>query len=85
MSPAKPLTDKEYAECFKAFKTVSAEWIAMSQWLDRKFLPLMARRDSAKVLSIGSGTGDFDLTLIRLAQQGDPQYELHSSGPQLGA
>jgi len=65
MSPAEPLTDKEYADCFNAFKMVSTEWIAMDQWLTKEFLPLMAGRESAEVLSIGSGTGDFDLTLIR--------------------
>jgi SAM-dependent methyltransferase len=66
MSLAAPLTDKEYAECFNAFKMVSTEWTAMRQWLAREFLPMMTDRESVKVLSIGSGTGDFDITLIRL-------------------
>jgi len=69
MCLSKPLTDKEYAECFNAFKRVSTEWTAMGQWLAKEFLPLMTDRDSAKILSIGSGTGDFDLTLMRLLQK----------------
>lgn len=66
MSQAVPLTDKEYAECFNAFKMLSTEWTAMREWLVQEFLPLMAGRESLEVMSIGSGTGDFDLTLIRL-------------------
>jgi SAM-dependent methyltransferase len=65
MSFAKPLTDKEYAECFNAFRKVSTEWTAMGKWLAKELMPLMAGRESAKILSIGSGTGDFDLTLMR--------------------
>ncbi len=60
------LTDKEYAECFNAFKRVSSEWMAMGEWLEKEFIPCLAGRPSARVLSVGSGTGDFDLALIRM-------------------
>ncbi|MHB8119317.1 MAG: class I SAM-dependent methyltransferase [Methanothrix sp.] len=62
----KPLTDMDYAECFNAFKKVSTEWMAIEEWLAEDFMPSMAGRQSANVLSIGSGTGDFDLTLMRM-------------------
>lgn len=38
MSATRPLTDKEYAECFDAFKKVSSEWTAMGEWLEKEFL-----------------------------------------------
>ncbi|NPV61602.1 MAG: class I SAM-dependent methyltransferase [Methanotrichaceae archaeon] len=69
MNLARPLTDKEYAECFDAFKQVSSEWMAMQDWLEKEFLPHLSESESSKalsVLSIGSGTGDFDLALMRI-------------------
>jgi hypothetical protein len=62
----RPLTDKEYAECFNAFKKVSSEWMAMGVWLEKEFITSLAGRPSASVLGVGSGTGDFDLTLMRM-------------------
>jgi hypothetical protein len=66
MRVARPLTDKEYAECFDAFKNVSSEWMAIGEWLEKEFIPCLAGRALARVLSVGSGTGDFDLTLMRM-------------------
>ena len=66
MDRMKPLTDMDYAVCFNAFKKVSTEWMAIEEWLAEDFMPFMAGRQSANVLSIGSGTGDFDLTLMRM-------------------
>ena len=66
MDRMKPLTDMDYAECFNAFKKVSTEWMAIEEWLAEDFMPTMAGRQSANVLGIGSGTGDFDLTLMRM-------------------
>lgn len=66
MRSVTPLNDREYAECFNAFKKVSTEWTAIKDWLSKEFMPLMAGAPSAHVLSVGSGTGDFDLTLIRI-------------------
>ncbi|MDD2755828.1 MAG: class I SAM-dependent methyltransferase [Methanothrix sp.] len=63
---AEPLTEMEYAECFNAFKKVSTEWMAIKGWLSDDFIPSLAGRKSANILSIGSGTGDFDLTLMRM-------------------
>jgi SAM-dependent methyltransferase len=62
----KPLKDIEYAECFNAFKRVSSEWMAIEEWLSKDFVPGIGGRKSAKVLSIGSGTGDFDLILMQM-------------------
>jgi len=66
MCATRPLTDKEYAECFDAFKKVSSEWMAMDEWLEKELIPCLEGRPSARVLSVGSGTGDFDLTLMRM-------------------
>jgi hypothetical protein len=63
---SRPLTEKEYAECFNAFKKVSTEWMAIEGWLSDDFLPTLTGRKYAKILSIGSGTGDFDLALMRM-------------------
>jgi hypothetical protein len=37
-------------------------------WLWDDFIPSLAAWESAKILSIGSGTGDFNLTLMRMLQ-----------------
>ncbi|MGC9435527.1 MAG: class I SAM-dependent methyltransferase [Methanomicrobiales archaeon] len=60
------LTDREYAECFDCFKAHSTEWDALSRWLADELLPTLGHRDRIRVLSVGSGTGDFDLVLMRL-------------------
>lgn len=66
MGGIKPLNDREYAECFDAFKKVSTEWTAIEEWLAKEFMPSMASRESGSILGIGSGTGDFDLTLMHI-------------------
>jgi SAM-dependent methyltransferase len=66
MSKTNPLSDQEYAECFDAFKKVSTEWSAIEEWLSHEFLPFVEGREGADVLSIGSGTGDFDLNLMKM-------------------
>lgn len=77
----KPLTDMEYAECFNAFKSVSSEWMAIEVWLSKDFVPSMGGRRSAKVLSIGSGTGDFDLILMRMLSDKIPDLTYTSLDP----
>lgn len=66
MHKARPLTDKEYAECFNVYKKISTEWEAIQAWLTDDFLPCVPDDKSLAVLSVGSGTGDFDLALMRL-------------------
>jgi anti-anti-sigma factor len=60
------LNDRQYAECFNVFKQISTEWTAMEDWVNEKFIPSLEDRTSLDILSVGSGTGDFDLTLMRL-------------------
>lgn len=67
--PAKPLSDKEYAECFNVFKKISTEWTAIQDWLRNTFMPTLPSEDKLAVMSVGSGTGDFDLALIRLLRE----------------
>jgi SAM-dependent methyltransferase len=62
---APPLSDREYAECFDTFKQISSEWNSTQKWLEEDFLPGRKWNEPLKVLSIGSGTGDFDLQLMR--------------------
>ncbi len=63
------LSDKQYAECFDLFKTVSTEWDALECWLRQEFIPVQKTDDSIDILSVGSGRGDFDLTLMRLLRE----------------
>ncbi len=72
MGGIKPLNNREYAECFDAFKRVSTEWIAIEEWLAKEFMPFMSSRESGNVLGIGSGTGDFDLALMHILQEKIP-------------
>ncbi|MFP4087167.1 MAG: hypothetical protein ACLFUL_10290 [Desulfobacteraceae bacterium] len=37
-----------------------------ADWVNDKFIPSLSERASLDILSVGSGTGDFDLTLMRL-------------------
>jgi SAM-dependent methyltransferase len=63
---APPLSDREYAECFDTFKQISTEWESTQNWLNDDFLPRRTWTDPLNILSIGSGTGDFDLQLMEL-------------------
>ena len=63
---APPLSDREYAECFDTFKQISTEWQSTQKWLTDDFLPQCAWTEPMNILSIGSGTGDFDLQLMKL-------------------
>ena len=60
------LSEREYAECFDAFKKISSEWQSMQQWLDDDFLPKCTWSDPINILSIGSGDGEFDIQLMKL-------------------
>ncbi len=68
----RPLSDKEYAECFNVFKGISTEWNAIMDWIERDFLPAAsppaATEKPMEILSIGSGTGDFDLAFMKALQ-----------------
>ena len=73
MTPhCRDLTDAEYAQCFDLFKTISTEWDAISNWLKYVCIPELGLKSSVDVLSVGSGTGDFDLTLIGLLEETCP-------------
>jgi SAM-dependent methyltransferase len=66
MPVAPSLSDREYAECFDTFKQISTEWQSTQQWLSDDFLPRRGWSGPLNILSVGSGTGDFDLQLMRL-------------------
>lgn len=66
VSFAPSLNEREYAECFDAFKKISSEWLSMQHWLRDDFFPLHVWPSPLKILSIGSGDGDFDLELMKI-------------------
>ncbi|OPY87054.1 MAG: hypothetical protein A4E71_01238 [Smithella sp. PtaU1.Bin162] len=78
---AKPLSDREYAECFNVFKGISTEWTAIQDWLRDTFLPSVPLKNSAAVLSVGSGTGDFDLALMKLLREKIPRIDYTALDP----
>lgn len=66
VSFAPSLSEREYAECFDAFKKISSEWLSMQQWLNEDFLQRHVWASPLKILSIGSGDGDFDLEFMKI-------------------
>lgn len=69
---AHPLSDREYAECFDTFKQISTEWDSKLKWLNDEFFPQHGWTRPLNILSVGSGTGDFDLQFMRLILQRCP-------------
>jgi SAM-dependent methyltransferase len=63
---APPLSEREYAECFDAFKKISSELDSMQKWLNDDFLPKCTWPESLNILSIGSGDGEFDIELMKI-------------------
>jgi anti-anti-sigma factor len=78
---AQPLTDKEYAVCFNAYKSRSTEFTAMVRWLKEEFITDIVGKKSMNILSIGSGTGDFDLTLMKLIKERVPEISYVAFDP----
>ncbi|OPX20467.1 MAG: hypothetical protein BZ151_03955 [Desulfobacca sp. 4484_104] len=64
--PAPPLNDCEYAKCFNIFRQMCSEQLSMQEWLNNDFIPRLDWPGPLEILSIGSGTGDFDLQLMSL-------------------
>ena len=62
---APPLSDREYAECFDTFKQISTEYRSTKKWLIEEFLPQRRWTSPLNILSIGSGTGDFDIQMMK--------------------
>ena len=63
---APPLSERDYAKCFYAFKKISTELESMQKWLNDDFLPTCSWQDPLNILSIGSGDGEFDIELMKL-------------------
>lgn len=63
---ASSLCHDRYAECFEAYKTISTEWECMRQWIHDNLLDSLPHKENISILSVGSGSGDFDLQLIKL-------------------
>ena len=63
---APPLSERDYAECFDAFKKISTELESMQKWLNDDFLPTCSWQKPLNILSIGSGDGEFDIELMKL-------------------
>jgi SAM-dependent methyltransferase len=76
-SYAPPLSAEAYSACFLNYKKISSEWRAMGQWLQNKLLPGLPAQTIFSILSVGCGSGDFDLELINLLlrQYSSLQYD----------
>lgn len=63
---ASSLCHDRYAECFEVYKRLSTEWECMRQWIYNNLLDSLPHKENISILSVGSGSGDFDLQLIEL-------------------
>ena len=81
LGKAQPLSDKEYAVCFNVFRSISTEWTAIVGWLKEEFITDIVDKKSIDILSIGSGTGDFDLSLMRLIKERVPEISYVAFDP----
>jgi len=66
---AAPLSSEAYARCFASFKQISNEWEAMLRWLREELLERLSPQEPLRVLSVGSGTGDFDFRLLEVLRR----------------
>ncbi len=66
---AAPLSSEAYARCFASFKQISNEWEAMLRWLRDELPARLSPQETLRVLSVGSGTGDFDFQLLEVLRQ----------------
>lgn len=65
-SYASSLCHDRYAECFEAYKRISTERECMRQCIHDNLLDSLPHKENISILSVGSGSGDFDLQLIEL-------------------
>ncbi len=63
---APPLSPDAYARCFQTFRRVSSEWRSMLHWVRDRLVRRLPRQESFAILSVGTGSGDFDFQFIRL-------------------
>ena len=63
---ASSLCHDRYAECFEAYKRISTERECMRQCIHDNLLDSLPHKENISILSVGSGSGDFDLQLIEL-------------------
>lgn len=72
---APPLSSEGYAEGFKAFKRISSECEAMLGWIERTLRSEIPENDNFAILSVGCGSGDFDLELIQILKTRIPRID----------
>ncbi|MEW6386611.1 MAG: class I SAM-dependent methyltransferase [Thermodesulfobacteriota bacterium] len=65
---APPLGPEAYARCFATFRSISNEWQAMLKWSGEVLPGLLPAKEQLSILSVGSGTGEFDVEFARLLQ-----------------
>lgn len=63
---APALTLERYAACFSTFRRCSREREAMLAWTEQALYPSLREGKELSILSIGCGTGEFDLELLKL-------------------
>lgn len=62
---ASPLSQHEYAEYFESFKKISNEWEQTLEWIQNIYVKNLPLMNNFSILSVGSGTGDFDFQFIQ--------------------
>lgn len=63
---ASSLCHDRYVECFEAYRRISTKWECMCQWIQDNLLDNLPHKENISILSVGSGSGNFDLQLIEL-------------------
>jgi SAM-dependent methyltransferase len=81
--PAQPaLTPSEYARCFEVLKASSREHEVTSQWFASQVAPCLDVSDTLRIMSIGSGPGDFDeLLILAMPMRGYVEYNFVENHP----
>jgi SAM-dependent methyltransferase len=72
---APPLSEEGYAKSFNEYKKISAEWDAVMRWIEDSLLGDLPDKPAFSVLSIGSGSGDFDMRFIQLLKSRFPKLD----------
>lgn len=66
---ASPLSQEDYAKCFKTYKKISTEWDVSLKWIQDKLLKNISRKNYYRILSVGCGAGEFDIRFIGILKE----------------
>ena len=78
---APPLSPEAYARCFQTFKKISTEYQSTMRWVKQHLLGRLAAKPNFAVLSVGTGSGDFDFEFIKALQRKLKELEYVAEEP----